>query len=154
MPGEQLNAGIARFLRAIPARILGESAANDSGIPEYSRGCAAIVMACAGRDRTGLRFDIILVANGQERSLVIAVPEVTAIAVWQRCAREHQASLGIFDETGALVTVGNAFSQSEPRRGGSSVQSRRPRFLKRRKPGAVAAVSAARKPARIIEAKG
>ena len=123
MAEHQLNAGFARYLRSSPARDLHKSVCNDPGIPPASRRDAVVVMAAAGQDRAGLRFDILLRAGGEEQPLMISVPESAAIAEWQRCARAHKAELAVHGRDGALLRISGSPALPAPRRNGSPLRS-------------------------------
>lgn len=127
----------ARVLPALPQLRVSAPppACNDPGVP--ARGCEGqptVLLVCTGLDDAGLHLDVVLRAQGTEQILASRIGERDAIAEARRIAMLYGARLAMLSLAGHLVQLEPA-QQPSPRRGGSPLSGRRPRFLCRRKTG-------------------
>lgn len=115
---------------------------NDPGFPpKSSAGNCMVLLVCTGTEGSDLSLDVVLRTARGDQTLLCGVSERDAIAEARRIGALYGAPLAMLSLTGHLVQLEPA-SPASPRRLGSPLSGRRPRFLARRKVGIVAVPAA------------
>jgi len=108
---------------------------NDPGRPPRGAHGATVLLICTGLNADDLQLDVVLTNDrGRETVLRGGVSERDAIAEARRLAALHGAPLAMLSLSGHLVQLESA-PHPAPRRLGSPLSGRRPRFLANRQVG-------------------
>jgi hypothetical protein len=108
---------------------------NDPGLPPAARaGEASVLLVCTGLADDGLYLDVVLETGRSSTLLASKVSERDAIAEARRIGALHGARLVMLSLSGHRVALEPA-PVPLPRRHGSPLSGRRPRFLARRQTG-------------------
>ena len=112
-----------------------------------------VLLVCTGTDDGALSLDVVLRTTRGEQTLLVGVSERDAIAEARRIGALYGAPLAMLSLTGHLVQLEPA-SPASPRRLGSPLSGRRPRFLARRKVGVVVPAAAELPSERKLDGNG
>ncbi len=127
--------GPDRYVRSGPDSLSLPEAANDDGAGEGHEALPrTLLLICTGSGQDGLVLDLVLRHGAWEKVLLNGISEREAIAEARRLSGLHGARLAMLSMTGHIVELEPAPIPA-PRRLGSPLSGRRPRFLARRKVG-------------------
>ncbi len=111
---------------------------NDPGFaPRSQHSDSLVLLVCTGMEGGALSLDVVLRTAKGDQTLAAAVSERDAIAEARRIGALYGASLAMLSLSGHMVQL-EPPQPPAPRRNGSPLSGRRPRFLARRKVGLAA----------------